>query len=149
MTRRWNRRPTTTGRRQMSDVPIQQQPTHEQTSFLDAQGEVVDVLPPRGPIPAGAYAGVALVEESTPVLIRAKLRSEIERLAARGLPFTSDDLEVADVRGNEIGAAFNSAHRVKIIQPTGGAVQSVRPSANARLIRVWAADPEWLARGTK
>lgn len=102
--------------------------------------DLLALIPPPRPLPAGAHAGVDAAEERTDEWTRRVLRQAIEHLAATRVTFTSDDLEevVRDCRPNQIGAAFRSARQAGLIAPTGQATNSTRQTAHARVIRVWA-----------
>ena len=89
--------------------------------------------------------GMAQAAEHAGPTFREWAAGHILSLALAGDTFTSDDLEHAiehapdgvrpDSR-NAIGAAFNAARRRGDIRPVGY-VQSERPEAHARVIRVW------------
>lgn len=90
--------------------------------------------------PAGAYDGVQQAEENTEDTWRAYARHELEVLARTGLDFTADDLVKvigAPDHPNRIGAAFLSARKAQIIEPTGTVVPSTTPSRHGGVVRVW------------
>lgn len=92
------------------------------------------------PIPAGAYDGVQQAEENTEDSWRRHARAELEVLARTGLTFTAEDLikvvGAAD-HPNRVGAAFMSARKAGIIEPTGSVVPSTTPSRHGGVVRVW------------
>ena len=93
-------------------------------------------------------SGVGLVLAHTSETAKEAIRSTIERLAATGKQFTSDDARtwlerdpltkcvVEGVHPNAIGASFNAAKSQGLIRPCGYC-KSVRPEAHSRIIRVW------------
>ncbi|GAA1549807.1 hypothetical protein GCM10009804_02990 [Kribbella hippodromi] len=92
------------------------------------------------PIPPGAYDGVEQAEQNTEDGWRAYARAELEVLARTGLTFTADDLVKvigAPDHPNRIGAAFLSARKAGIIEPTGEVRPSTTPSRHGSLVRVW------------
>lgn len=65
----------------------------------------------------------------------------LDRLIARGQPFTSDDVAdevgVPETHPNAMGGLFSAASKQGRIE-TVGYTQATRKSAHARVIRVWA-----------
>jgi hypothetical protein len=112
--------------------------TGDQPDLFDA---LLEMTAPSAPLPADAHAGVDQAREGTSEWIRSQLRTAITHLARTRETFTSDDLEreAIDCKPNQIGAAMRAARQAGIIEPTGAATLSTRPSAHARVVRVWRA----------
>ena len=89
-------------------------------------------------------AGIDKVLEAEKAQWRGYVDDAVAVVAARGKEFTSDDSgSLMDSWGipaphhpNAIGATFRSA-AMKVAKPTGRYIQSIRPNAHARTIRVW------------
>lgn len=84
--------------------------------------------------------GIALIEKNTDDSWNDEVDSVIETLANSRASFTSDDVweNVTSLPENNsaMGAAFNRARKWGIIKVVGFA-ESRRPSAYARVVRVW------------
>lgn len=84
--------------------------------------------------------GIALIEKNTDDSWNDEVDSVIETLANSRASFTSDDVweNVTSLPENNsaMGAAFNRARKWGIIKVAGFA-ESRRPSAHARVVRVW------------
>lgn len=84
--------------------------------------------------------GIALVEENTDDAWNDEVDSVIETLANSRDSFTSDDVwanvSFLPHHNSSMGAAFNRAAKSGLIKKVGW-VESRRPSAHARVVRVW------------
>jgi hypothetical protein len=99
-----------------------------------------------GPAPAKRDEAVTRVERGTDPQWMENALGVVKALAARGVPFTTDEVwaTVGDWTTTEpraLGAVMRRAQREGFARPTAGYRPSVRPECNARPVRVWEGVP--------